>query len=96
MPTSSKTLVNDDQVRDKYGRSMSGLLALQVKELRQWKRTLKPDVYLALTEWCELVNGPMNPHKRSLHSCPVGCELHHFIMAYGVRKLSASDEALLG
>jgi hypothetical protein len=30
-----------------------------------------------------------------LHSCPVGCELHHFVMAFGRPKLTKEDLDIL-
>lgn len=94
--TSSKT--------DKFGRDWDKLLALQKVELKHWKRVLRPDAYDSLASWCDLVNRqtepedyPKGPQYKAggLHSCPVGCELHHFVMALNRPKLSKADLDIL-
>jgi hypothetical protein len=99
-PTSSNPV---SQV-DKFGRDWGKLLSLQDAELKHWKRVLRPEVYEALADWCEMVNRQTTPEDYpkgnqykagGLHSCPVGCELHHFVMAFGRPKLTKEDLDIL-
>lgn len=87
---------------DKFGRDYNTLLKQQTRELQQWKRVLKPEVYEALAGWCEMVNGPCVPlppgtlryKAGGLHSVPINSELHHFIMEFGVVPQPPEDPLL--
>jgi hypothetical protein len=88
--------------RDKFGRDYASLLQTQKVELKQWGKVLRPEVFSALTEWCEMVNGPAEVQPRSsqyraggLHSCPVGCEIPQFLLNYGKRSLTVTDLEIL-
>lgn len=88
--------------RDKFGRAYHELLALQAKELRTWKQLLRPEIYDALAEWCELVNGPAvdapegdKYRAGGLHSVPVGSEITQFLVGLKKVKLSKADAAIL-
>lgn len=96
--------ISSELETDRYGRDWKKLLLLQKTELAQWKRVLKPEAYETLAEWCEMVNRQTTVENQpkgakirtgGLHSCPVGCELHHFIMDFKRPKVSKEDLDLL-
>lgn len=79
---------------DKHGRNYETLLTLQRTELEQWKAVLRPYVFAELKAWCKATNAPAHD-SRTLHACPVGCELHHFVMAFTPAPIEDDLNALL-
>ena len=78
--------------QDKWSRSYEDLLALQSKQLEEWARVLRPEVYADLAAYCRHVNRPVTKTEMEsreslrvykaggIHVCPVGFELYQILV----------------
>lgn len=90
---------------DKWSRDYPTLLAQQLKELQQWCRVLRTEVYADLVTHCRLANRPVTKAEMverqplgaykagGIHICPVGTELYGLVAVWGTEqhKLSFLD-----